>query len=114
MAGIANPPNIDELLSSSRMVRDALARGGPSALNAINSPPIYCYAPHTQEVRCLLRLMYAQSPLHSCSHAHQIPNDTNPMFIYCGYSGGDPVPQEFWDRLADLKALYLRIDRKPE
>jgi len=91
------------------MVRAALQRGGPHALNAVNSPPIYCYAPQGEEVRCLLRLMFAQSPLRSCAHAYQIPDDPNPMFVYCGHAE-KPVPQEFWDRLEKLRALYLRVD----
>ncbi len=111
MAGIPNPPNLDEILSTSRMVRNALLRGGPDALNAINSPPIYCYAPQTDDVRSLLRLMFAQTSLHSLSYAHQLPDEPNPLFIYCDYSE-PPVPQEFWDRLETLRALYLSVDTK--
>jgi hypothetical protein len=108
MVGIPNPDNLDEILSTSRMVKEALRRGGPHALDAINSPPVYCCASHSEEVRGLLRLMFAQSPLHSCSLPEHIPDEPpNPIFLYLRHK---PVPQEFWDRLDKLRALRLCID----
>jgi len=89
------------------MVRDALRRGGPHALDAVNSPPVYCYGPHSDDVRSLLRLMFAQSPLHVCGHPDQIPDAPNPIFIYSRFK---PVPEDFWAHLARLKALYVCID----
>ena len=102
--------DFEEALSTSKMVRDALRRS-PIALDSLNSPPIFCYAPQTSEVQNLLRLMYAMSPLHSCQYAYQIPDEPNPMFIYCEHADR-PVPQEFWDRLEALKALYLAVDTR--
>lgn len=96
-------------LSASQIVRRALARGGRKALDAVNSPPVFCYAPQTDEVCSVLSLLFAQSPLHSCSYDYQIPDEPNPLFIYCEHTDR-PVPQEFWNRLKELKALYLSVD----
>lgn len=102
-------PELDDILSASRMVRNALRRGGPHALDAINSPPIYCYLPHADEIKSVLRLIFAMSPLRTCTQPYQIPDDPNPIFIYCA---DRPVPQEFWDHLKTLKALYLAVDMR--
>lgn len=101
--------NLDEILSTSRRVRDALHRG--RALNAIDTPPVYCYAAHVQEVRDLFRLVFVMTPLYVCATAEQIPDTGNPIFAYAA-THSQPVPQEFWDRLAAAGALYLRIGDK--
>lgn len=106
---VENPHNLEEILHTSRMVRDAINRG--QSLDALNTPPIYCYAPHTQEVRDLFRLIYVMTPLYSCSLASQIPDKGNPIFVYA-VNHDLPVPQEFWDRLAAADALYLWIGDK--
>ena len=112
MVGIPNPPNLDEILSTSRMVKEALRRNGPHALDAVNSPPVYCYASHSEDARALLRLMFAQSPLHVCGCADQIPDEPkHPIFIYVRAKS---VPQEFWDRLGTLEAMYLSIHPEGE
>lgn len=96
---------LDDILQTSRMVRDAINRDR-KRLDAADTPPVYCYAPHTEEVRNLFRLMFVMTPLYSCSLASQIPETGNPIFAY---AAGRPVPQDFWDRLAAAQALYLRI-----
>lgn len=100
--------NLEEILSTSRMVRDAINRGRRK-LDAIDAPAVYCYSPHTQEVRNLFRLIFVMAPLHSCSYANQLPTEGHPIFAYAA-PHEQPVPQEFWDRLGSTVALYLRIE----
>lgn len=94
-----------EPITATSLVRDAKARGNP--LDAISSPPVYCYRPHATEILRLFRLIFVMSPLRECSLPYQLPDDGPIIFAYAADSPV-PVPQDMRDKLSG-RALLLRV-----
>ena len=78
-------------------------------LNALETPPIYCYAGQQNEVAAFCRRTFLMSPLRVVLGADQITEEA-PTFFYVK-DHLNPVPCELLDFLVGKDALLVRLSK---
>lgn len=95
----------EDSISPSSVVRAEQRRGNP--LDAVTTPPVFCYRPHASEILKLCRLIFIMTPVREFSMAYQLPDD-GPIILAYMASHPTPIPQDIWDKLAG-RTLYMKI-----
>jgi len=76
-------------------------------LDALSTPPVYCYFGQQTEVAEFCRRTFLMSPLRAAFTPDQIDGE-RPTFIYVR-NHINPVPDEWWYYLAGVNARYAEL-----